>query len=149
MEELKEIRKKQGWTQKQFSEYFEIPLITYVQWENGKRKAPEYLLKLMKYKWKNDTKQIKILENLVAGEVVKINNQVLGYHDIACTDDLMNAARIVEGYEPQPFHFFRADELDKTRAFAGYAIEKDYDDNCKAYYTINFYEKVLTSQTKL
>ena len=61
MQELKEIRKKQGWTQKQFSEYFEIPLITYIQWENGKRKAPEYLLKLMKYKWKNDTKKIKIL----------------------------------------------------------------------------------------
>lgn len=59
MKELKELRKKQGWTQKQFSEYFEIPLITYVQWENGTRQPPNYVINLMKYKWKNDTKQKK------------------------------------------------------------------------------------------
>lgn len=57
--------------------------------------------------------------------------------------------RTVKGYEPQPFHVFRADEIDKARAFATYAIEKDNDDNTKAHYSINFYEKVLTSQTKL
>lgn len=62
MEEIKSFRKLQGWTQKQMSEYFEIPLITYVQWENRTRKPPNYLIKLMKYKWINDTKQIRIEE---------------------------------------------------------------------------------------
>lgn len=57
--------------------------------------------------------------------------------------------RTVEGYKPQPFHIFQADEIEKARSFAAYALEKDYEDNTKAHYSINFYEKVLTKQTKL
>ena len=60
MEEIKAIRKNKGWTQKNFAEYLGIPLITYVQWENGTRKAPQYVLKLIKYKCRTDTNQIKI-----------------------------------------------------------------------------------------
>ena len=60
MLEIKEIRKNKGWTQKVFAEYLGIPLITYVQWENGTRKAPQYVLELIKYKCRTDTKQIKL-----------------------------------------------------------------------------------------
>lgn len=37
-------------TQKEFSEYFEIPKRTIESWDMGARKCPEYLLKLMEYK---------------------------------------------------------------------------------------------------
>ena len=60
MEEIKKYRKQHGWTQKNMAQYLEIPLITYVQWENGTRTPPKYLIQLIKYKLKNDTKQIKI-----------------------------------------------------------------------------------------
>ena len=60
MDEIKAIRKNKGWTQKTFSEYLGIPLITYVQWENGTRKPPSYLIELIKYKCRTDTNQIRI-----------------------------------------------------------------------------------------
>ena len=60
MEEIKAIRKNKGWTQKTFAEYLGIPLITYVQWENGTRNAPQYVLELIKYKLRTDTNQISL-----------------------------------------------------------------------------------------
>ena len=47
---FKDLRKQSGMTQKQFSEYFNIPHRTIQNWEGGQRKCPEYLLDLMKYK---------------------------------------------------------------------------------------------------
>ena len=47
---FKELRKQSGMTQKEFSEYFEIPKRTIESWDMGARKCPEYLLKLMEYK---------------------------------------------------------------------------------------------------
>lgn len=62
MQEIKEIRKKRQATQKQFANYLGIPLITYVQWENGTRKPPSYVINLIKYKCKTDSNQINIFE---------------------------------------------------------------------------------------
>lgn len=46
---IKEIRKQTGMTQAEFAEYFGISVRTIEAWES-RRKAPEYLLKLMIYK---------------------------------------------------------------------------------------------------
>ena len=46
---IKELRQRTGWTQKFFAEYLEIPLRTVQDWEQGKRKPPEYLVKLIQY----------------------------------------------------------------------------------------------------
>lgn len=59
---LKILRKYKNMTQKQFSEYLEIPLITLAQWECGKRTPPLYLVKLIQFKVFNDTNQISIYE---------------------------------------------------------------------------------------
>lgn len=47
---FKELRELAGMTLPQMYKYFEIPPRTAQQWENGERKCPEYLLKLMIYK---------------------------------------------------------------------------------------------------
>lgn len=39
-----------GMTQKAFAEYFRIPVRTLQDWLAGKRKMPDYLLRLMIYK---------------------------------------------------------------------------------------------------
>ena len=51
---FKELRTASGMTQKQFSEYFNIPKRTIENWEGEKRSCPEYLLELMEYKLKNE-----------------------------------------------------------------------------------------------
>lgn len=47
---IKELRQQTRLTQTAFAKYFEIPLRTVQDWEAGKRKPPEYLVKLMQYK---------------------------------------------------------------------------------------------------
>ena len=47
---IKEIRIATGMNRKQFAEYFEIPYRTVEDWEAGKAKCAEYLVKLIKYK---------------------------------------------------------------------------------------------------
>lgn len=47
---IKELRQQTGLTQTAFAKYFEIPLRTVQDWEAGKRKPNEYLVKLMQYK---------------------------------------------------------------------------------------------------
>lgn len=47
---FKELRQQSGMTQKDFAVYFEIPKRTIESWDEGQRKCPEYLLKLMEYK---------------------------------------------------------------------------------------------------
>ncbi len=47
---FKELRQASGMNLKQFGEYFDIPYRTVQDWEYGKRKCHEYLLKLMQYK---------------------------------------------------------------------------------------------------
>ena len=46
---LKEIRADLGLTRKAFSEYIGIPLRNLEEWEAGRRKMPEYLLRMLMY----------------------------------------------------------------------------------------------------
>lgn len=54
---IKELRKQTGMTQKQFADYFEIPHRTVQNWEGNVNKCPEYLLKLMEHRLKNESKE--------------------------------------------------------------------------------------------
>jgi DNA-binding transcriptional regulator YiaG len=47
---FKELRKASGMTQKQFSEYFGIPLRSIENWEADSKKCRPYLLDLLHYK---------------------------------------------------------------------------------------------------
>ena len=49
---IKELRLQTGLSQSAFAKYFEIPLRTVQDWEQDKRKPPEYLVKLMAEKVK-------------------------------------------------------------------------------------------------
>ena len=53
-EQVKEIRKITGFSQRQFSEYFKIPLRTVESWEVGKRTPPEYVVRLLERVVKED-----------------------------------------------------------------------------------------------
>ena len=48
-DKLKEIRAELGVSRKAFSEYIGIPLRNLEEWEAGRRKMPEYLLRMMTY----------------------------------------------------------------------------------------------------
>lgn len=50
MESVLELRQAAGMTQKAFAEYFGISKRAIESWEGGKRRCPDYLLDLMKYK---------------------------------------------------------------------------------------------------
>lgn len=47
---IKEARLSAGLTQKQMSEFIEVPLRTIEDWESGKRKPPEYVVSLIIYR---------------------------------------------------------------------------------------------------
>jgi DNA-binding transcriptional regulator YiaG len=49
-EELRKLRESTGMNRKEFCEYFEIPYMTETDWELGKRRVPQYLMRLMAYK---------------------------------------------------------------------------------------------------
>lgn len=55
--ELKKIRAQTGLNRREFADYFEIPLRTVEDWEAGKRKMPEYLLRLISYKVRIEAKK--------------------------------------------------------------------------------------------
>lgn len=63
MQTLKELRTSSGMSRPQFCEYFEIPYRTIQDWELGNRKCPDYLVKLMEYKLRN--------ENLIRADMEK------------------------------------------------------------------------------
>lgn len=46
---LKRTREMLGMNRKEFSRYMEIPLRTIEEWEAGRRKMPEYVLRLITY----------------------------------------------------------------------------------------------------
>lgn len=52
VERLKTIRKKIDMNRKEFSVYMGIPLRTLEEWEAGRRKMPDYVLRLIEYKVK-------------------------------------------------------------------------------------------------
>lgn len=51
---IKDLRISSRMTQKQFAEYFNIPVRTIEDWEAGRRKPPEYVVELIKYKLKKE-----------------------------------------------------------------------------------------------
>lgn len=53
---FKELREKANMSRSQFAEYFEMPYRTVQSWELGDRRCPDYLLKLVEYKLKNEKK---------------------------------------------------------------------------------------------
>lgn len=46
---LCKLRRETGMTRKAFSEYMDIPLRNLEEWEAGRRKMPDYLLRLLAY----------------------------------------------------------------------------------------------------
>ena len=51
---LKEIRDQSGMSRSEFCEYFHIPYRTVQDWELGNRQCPDYLLRLLEYKLKQE-----------------------------------------------------------------------------------------------
>lgn len=51
---IKEIRQKSKMKQKEFAEYFGIPLRTFQNWEAGANTPSDYILRLIEYKLKNE-----------------------------------------------------------------------------------------------
>ena len=49
-EEVRNLRGEMGMNRREFCDYYAIPYRTVVDWEAGKRKMPEYVLRLMEYK---------------------------------------------------------------------------------------------------
>ena len=49
IEILKKIRKDAGMNRREFSDYMGIPLRTLEEWESGRRKMPDYVLRLITY----------------------------------------------------------------------------------------------------
>ena len=51
---IKELRTACGMTQQAFADYFKIPKRSIENWEGSKSKPPEYLIKLIEYKLRNE-----------------------------------------------------------------------------------------------
>ena len=49
MDTVREIRKYMLMSRKEFSEFFQIPLITVTSWETGDRKPKDYVVHMMDY----------------------------------------------------------------------------------------------------
>ncbi len=49
--EIKKLRTEMKMSQKQFAEYFEIPIRTIQCWEIGQRTPPDYIPKLLERVW--------------------------------------------------------------------------------------------------
>lgn len=52
MKRLKDLRKMKEMNRREFSEYMGIPLRTMEEWEAGRRKMPDYVLRLISYRVK-------------------------------------------------------------------------------------------------
>ena len=51
---VKELRLEMNMNRTEFCEYFGIPYRTVQDWEAGKRKLPDYVLRLMRYKYETE-----------------------------------------------------------------------------------------------
>lgn len=71
---IKELRQQTGLSQSAFAKYFEIPLRTVQDWEQGKRKPPEYLVKLMQYKLEKESYTITIKGDTATIKSVKADS---------------------------------------------------------------------------
>lgn len=50
MNEVLKLREAMNMNRREFCDYFEIPYRTVQDWEADKRKMPDYVLRLMKYR---------------------------------------------------------------------------------------------------
>lgn len=51
---IKKLRYASGMTQKEFSDFFDIPKRTIENWEGEQHKCPDYVIKLIEYKLRNE-----------------------------------------------------------------------------------------------
>lgn len=51
---VKELRLEMNMNRTEFCEYFGIPYRTVQDWEAGKRKLPDYVIRLMRYKYETE-----------------------------------------------------------------------------------------------
>ncbi len=56
MIDVKSLRKKTGLSQSDFCKCYDIPVATLRDWEQGRRKCPEYVIKLLDFKVEYDIK---------------------------------------------------------------------------------------------
>lgn len=52
---IQELREKTSLSQSKFAEYFGLPLRTVQEWEQGRRKPPDYMPKLLERIWNLET----------------------------------------------------------------------------------------------
>jgi DNA-binding transcriptional regulator YiaG len=50
MMDFKDLLQQSGMNMKQFAEHFNIPYRTIQNWSSGERKAPDYVLELIKFR---------------------------------------------------------------------------------------------------
>lgn len=67
---IKKIRLSTGMTQKEFAEYFSIPQKTIENWEQGARKAPDYVIELIKYKLEKENKAMRKEINIMTEDIL-------------------------------------------------------------------------------
>lgn len=79
-EEVKRLRSEMGLNRRAFCDYFSIPYRTMVDWEAGKRKMPEYLLRLMEYKAgiEKINSGKPIISNEMMGELISGSRSIVG-----------------------------------------------------------------------
>ena len=60
---IKELRALTGLSQSKFSEYFGIPFRTVQDWEQGRRKPPDYIPRLLERIWREEKGERKDVKN--------------------------------------------------------------------------------------
>lgn len=85
---IKELRHQAGMAQKQFAEYFKIPVRTIEDWEAGRRKPPEYIIELIKYKLDKEGYLFmgKLLKDYTIEDVSKLVN--MAYYKSSKSDKI-------------------------------------------------------------
>ena len=70
---IQELREKTGLSQSKFAEYFGLPIRTVQEWEQGRRKPPDYIQKLLERIWNLETTSQQEVGSFLFGEMeVKI-----------------------------------------------------------------------------
>ena len=64
--QFKAIREQAGMNRKDFSDWLGIPYRTMQEWELGRKQAPDYVLRLIAYKVKDDSYKIYSQNRFVA-----------------------------------------------------------------------------------
>ena len=97
MNQLKELRKETDLNRREFAETFGIPIRTVEDWEAGRRKMPEYLIRLMSYKVR--------IENLGIKDKSKINiiTEIDGKKTVLINDVRFKSRRMIEWNDIEEF----------------------------------------------